>query len=457
MLRFSTILIAGIGFASSVPALAENLVDVFKLAEEKDPQYRSVQAAYRAVQEGKPQARALAFLPSIDVTASVGFNEQTITQAAGSQFGGTGTFRFQSHDYSLNLTQPIFHYDRYAALEQADQRIKQAEIDLSAELQDLSVRVAERYFDVLAAIDELEFALAEKKALERQLEQAKQRFEVGLIAVTDVQEAQAGYDRALADEIQASNQLDISREALREITGQYHQQVAALAQDVPLIKPEPVDVEKWTQKALEGNLRLASANTAAGIAQEEIKRQAAGHAPTLDLVGSHGMSSTGGRFGDVEIEQNQVALQLNVPIYQGGLVNSRTREAEHRHTEALEKLEQQRRAAHRDTRDSFLNVISGISRVTALKQAVVSNETAVQATTAGFEVGTRTAVDVVTSERNLFAARRDLARARYDYVLHTLRLKRAVGSLSVQDLVKVNEWLMQQAAAKPDEEAQTAN
>jgi outer membrane protein len=235
---------------------AESLLDIYKLAAEKDPQYRSVQAAREATLEGRPQARAQAYLPVVGLSANVGHNRDSLSSPR-----DEGSSEFRSHGYTLKITQPIFHYDRYSALDQANSRIQQADLDLGAEQQDLAVRASERYFGVLAALDGSEFAQAEKKALQRQLEQANQRFEVGLIAITDVQEAQAGYDRAVADEIQANNQLDISREALREITSEYHGDLATLGAEVPLLKPEPLDIEQWTKKALEQNLSFYSLRT----------------------------------------------------------------------------------------------------------------------------------------------------------------------------------------------------
>ncbi len=397
---------------------------------------------HRATLEASPQARA-GLLPQVDIRSDITRNLQSITQDVAITSGDFDpTPEFWSYGYTLNLTQPVYRHDRWVQLRQADSRIGEAEADVAAARQDLMVRVSEGYFNVLAAMDNLEFAKAEKTALEQQLEQAKERFDVGLIAITDVQEAQAGYDLAVAQEIQAENELDNAREALREITGEYHPELSLLGEPIPLVSPEPADIELWTRKSLEQNLRISSAQFAMETARKEIERQRAGHWPTLDLVGSHGTAVTGGgRLGTFEVEDTQIGLALTVPIYQGGFVSSKTREAQHLYQQSLEELEQERRAAHRQIRESYLGVVAGISQVNAYRQAVVSNETAVQSTQAGFEVGTRTAVDVVTSERELFRARRDYARARYDYILDTLRLKQAAGTLSLEDLVKINSWL----------------
>ncbi len=434
-------LVLGAALAMCRQASGDTLLDVYRLAEQKDAQFRSVKANREAVLELKPQTRAQAFLPQVGISSNANYNWQDNSNFQNNLVGrGIRNTNFLSYDYSLNLVQPVFRYDRWVAYDQADLRIQQAGLDVVAEQQDLAVRVSERYFDILAALDGLAYAQAQKKALQRQLDQAKQRFEVGLTAITDVQEAQAGYDRAVSEEIQAQNQIDITGEALREISGEYHTEISGLAAEVPLVKPEPASIEKWTQQAVQQNLRLASALANADVAREEIKRQRAGHLPSLDIVGNHGFASRGGPFG-FDSESSQIGVQLNMPIFQGGFVNSKTREAEQLYQVAQEQVEQRRRAAHRDARTSYLNVMSGISRVDALKQAVVSNETAVKSTEAGFEVGTRTAVDVVTSERQLFLARRDYARAKYDYLLDTLRLKRAVGILSLDELAKVDNWL----------------
>ncbi|MGH8581179.1 MAG: TolC family outer membrane protein, partial [Gammaproteobacteria bacterium] len=306
--------------------------------------------------------------------------------------------------------------------------------------QDLMIRVAERYIAVLAAEDNLVFSRAETAALKRQLEQSNERFEVGLIAITDVQEAQAGYDLARADEIQARNGLDNALEALREITSAYHSDLAGLRDQMPLVRPDPPEIDSWARRARSQNLRLSAAKIAMELAKAEIRRESSGHLPTLDLVGTYGEDDRGGRFGQTSIDATTIGVQVSVPLFEGGQVNSRTREAVYRYQEAAERLEQQRRAVERQSRDAFLGVLTGISRVQALKQALSSSETATKATQAGYSVGTRTAVDVVNSERDLLRARRDYSQTRYDYMLNGLRLKHAAGTLSPEELAVVNDW-----------------
>lgn len=433
-------LLSAVLFAIAIPAsYADNLMDVYKLALDSDPQFLRVAATKRATLEQRPQALAQ-LLPSIDLSANYSHNDQTISSAF--VVGGVGNhIVYDSHGYSLNLTQPIFRGDRFMRLKEADSKIKQADAELTAAQQDLMIRASQAYFDVLAAIDNLNFARAEERSLKRQLDQAQQRFDVGLTAITDVQEAKAGYDSAVAQEIAAENQVDNAREALRAITGQYLTGLAPLTGDVPLLRPDPDQIDSWTAKSMDQNLNVIAAQYGVDTARKEIKAQWAGHLPTLDLVASQGYDSTGGRFGSTQQHAGAIGLQLDIPIFSGGYVSSKTREAHQLLDEQLQSLELARRDAHRQTREAFLGVISGISQVKALKQAVVSSETALKATEAGFEVGTRTAVDVVTAERGTSQAKRDLAQAKYTYILNTLRLKQAAGTLSDQDLGQVTRWL----------------
>ena len=420
-------------------AHAVDLLEIYGYALDGDPQYRQVSATRRAVLEQRPQALAQ-LLPTLTFSANALTNEEDITTEF-NPIDRTGKVSYGSHGYSLNLSQPLFSGDRIMGYLQAGNLIKQADAELIAARQDLIVRTTSAYFEVLAAYDNLGFAEAEKKSLSRQLDQAKQRFDVGLSAITDVQEAQAGYDWAFAAEIEARNNVDNTQEALREITGVYFSDLALLGETMPLLSPEPEEIETWTNAALEQNLNVLATQHSVDSARREVKKQQAGHLPSVDMVAQHSLNSTGGRFGSYESESSSIGVQVNVPLFQGGFVSSRVRETRERLNAELERLEQARRNAQRMTRQAYLGVISGISRVNALKQAVVSSETALEATEAGFEVGTRTAVDVVAAEQATSQARRDYARARYDYLLDTLRLKQASGSLSVEDLSLVNRWL----------------
>ena len=443
--RARALLLATLACASLPGAAHTDLLGAFDAAEQSDPLYREAQAQALAIAEEIPQARAQLWLPKLNFTAGIAHIEQSLNGGF-SLAGSDNSPTYANKEYRINLAQPVYHHDRYVVLRQADKRLRQAQYEVLAAHQDLMLRVAERYFNQLAAHDSLVFAKAETESLRSQLDQAQQRFQVGLIAITDVQEARAGYDRAQAAQIGAENEVENANEALREVTANYDLDLAPLGEALPLVVPEPLDIERWTATALERNLGLTAAIMAADIAHQEIRRQYAGHYPSLDIVGGHSFNKQGGRFGNSSLQQNDIGIQVTVPLYEGGQVVSRTRAAEHQSNAAIERLEQTRRAVHRETRQAYLGVVTKISSVKAFAQAVVSSQTALESTRAGFEVGTRTAVDVVAAERSLYQSKRDFSRARYDYIIETLRLKKAAGSLQPDDLMAANSWLLDSAA-----------
>ncbi|MFA5626377.1 MAG: TolC family outer membrane protein [Thiohalomonadaceae bacterium] len=421
----------------AVSAHGENLRDIYRLALESDPQLRAAEAAHRAALEAKPISRS-ALLPNINFAANAqrNMNDYDTPNLAKNNYTSSG--------YSLSLRQSIYHRDYFVQLRQADASIAQADAVYNAEHQAIITRVANTYLNLLYAEDSLRFAKAEKMATAEQLHQVEQRFEVGLSAITDVHEAQAGYDAAVAQEIVAENQLKNTREILREIIGQDPGTLAPLANDFPLQNPEPANIEKWEETALQQNLQLLAAEAAVSAAYEEINRRQAGHYPSLDLVASHNKTDNSkSQYNPTEYNSNVIGLQFNVPIYAGGGVSASARQASHLYNQEQERLEQARRSTIRQTRDAYLGVTAGISTVRARSQALASARTALKATQAGFEVGTRTAVEVLNSQRELFRAQRDLARARYDYVLSTLQLRQAAGILSGEDIDHVNSWLRQ--------------
>ena len=437
-------LLALIALLGSATSQAADLAALVSLAEKSDPQYQERQHQALAVAEGIPQAKAALWLPRLAFTIGGNRTEQDITAAIAPGGNSTG---YYGSDYRLSLQQPVFHRDRYLQLGQADKRLKQAQLEVDVAWQALLLRVAERYFGVLAAQDTLVFAKAERESLAGQLEQTRQRFDVGLVAITDVQEAQAGFDRAVAQVITAENALENAREALREVAGEAPAELARLGEEFPLERPTPDDPERWTEQAVQQNLSVAAAQIATEVAAEDINIASAGHFPTIDIEGGQGYSSRGGQFGETEISGSDIGIRLNVPLYEGGAVVSRTRQATQTHAAAVDRLEQARRATYRSAREAFLGVVTQISSVKALRQAVVSSATALESTKAGFEVGTRTSIDVVTAERGLSQARRDLSRARYDYVLNLLRLKQAAGTLGPDDITRTNTWLTGNVAA----------
>jgi len=428
-----------ISYCLVTPIQAETLLELYRLAEQNEPQLKIAHFDRLAILEKRPQAKA-PLLPQVTLNADV--TDDWSDQEG--IFGGTR--EYTSVAYNVSLRYALFRRDLRIQLEQVDSQIRQVEANYESTRQALMERVASRYFGVLAANDNLKFAQSAKEAFKRQLDEAQQRFEVGLIAITDVQEAQAGYDLAVADEIQAQNELDNAHEALREITGTYHGILASLSSETPLLGPDPIDIDIWTQIALEQNPQILAIQSTVESARQEIDKQRAGNLPSLDLVGQH-------RYSDIlrgdenpmgnRTINNSLSIQLSYPLYEGGAIRSRIQEAKHRHVQALDQLEQQRRAIQLQTRQAFLNLLSNISRVKALKQALISTEIALKAIQTGFELGTRTSVDVVNAQRDLLNAQRNYASSRYDYVLNTLRLKQAAGLINVEDLTGVNNWLTQ--------------
>ena len=433
-----TTLAVAISLSLSLPAQAENLLEVYKIAVDNDPTYLAAYADYQAVRESKQQSLA-PLLPNLNLAADYQDISQEYTTAS-----STSPIDYTEYNYSLNLSQAIFRYDDWVGLRQANIQVAQAEANFSNARQALILRVTERYLEVLAAGDNLTFAKSEKKAIGEQLHQTKQRFEVGLSAITDVHEAQARYDQAVAQNIEAENLLANTKENLREVTGQYYEHLSVLKEKTPLVTPKPANIDAWLDIAKERSLSLIVAEKQMQIAQEDVSRNRAGHYPTLDLVASYSYSdSDGGLVFDEgrEVDDARVGLQLNLPIYEGGRVSSQTQESAYRYQQAKDLYEQQRRATERETRSSYLNVLANISSVRAFRQALTSSRTALEATEAGYEVGTRTAVDVLNSRRELFRSERDYARSRYTYILETLRLKAAVGTLTEQEVAAINNWL----------------
>lgn len=427
---------------------AQNLLATYELAMQNDPRLRAAEANRNAVLETKPQSIAR-LLPTI--SAQGGLNrDHWKTNAIGagtpffpSAFGLKGqNVGFWDSYASANLTQPIYHHEIWVQLSQADNQIAQAEATYAAEQQNTALRTAQAYFNVLLAQDHLAFAAAEKEAIGRQLEQAKARFEVGLIAITDVNQAQAGYDQARANEIKAVNDLDNARESLREIIGEYEEHLSGLAAEIPLKSPEPSDIEVWGRRAQENNLDIISAQNRSELAKKSIDLQFAGHLPTLDLVGSAGFVDNN-RPDGFTYKSQSIGMQVNIPLFQGGTVNSRVRQARQEFEAALENLDTQRRAVTRQVKNAYRGILSSISQVSALKAAVMSAQSALEATEAGFEAGTRTMVEVLTEQRNLYAAKRNYAQARYDYIVNSLSLKQTSSLLQREDIELVNSWLSQ--------------
>jgi len=426
-------------FFSSV-SLAEDLMEVYALSLKSDPQLLAELSSQHAVGELALQASAR-FLPELSLSAD---NGRVWQDSSAQSFGGKKDYN--SHGYSLNLTQAIYRKQNFIQQAQADIAIESAQASYLVIEQGLVVRVAERYFSVLGRQDDVTFAITEGEAISLQLEQTQQRFDVGLATITDVVESQAAYDIANAAVISAENELANSKERLRETVGLYLDSLSVLQDETPLISPEPLDINEWSNVALNQNPNLRVAKSAVDNAGQNIELQKSGHYPSLDIVGqkSYSSQSDSSFGGSSKTHQESISLQFNLPLYSGGSVQSQTREAGHRLNQAMQNEELQRRTIVRQSREAYNGVISGISRVKALKQAVASGEKALESTEAGYEVGTRTTVEVLNVRRDLFRARRDYASSRYDYILSSLRLKQAAGTVSLNDLNQINQWLVGQ-------------
>jgi outer membrane protein len=416
-------------------APAEDLAAVYEIAFDYDAQLRAAGAVRDAQYEAKPLARS-GLLPQIGVYGDLAHENRNVRDSSTPSVDGD----WNSGNLGVSLTQPLFRRDRLVRMKQADWQLEQADADYAIAQQDLVLRVAAAYFSVLDAEEGVTFIRAEKKAIERQLDQAKQRFEVGLIAITGVHEAQARYDQANTDEILQLNALDQTWEELREIIGVKPEKVNTLKETIPLEPPMPADVDAWRTMALENNPIIKSASDATQVAQKEIDVQYSGHYPTLDLVASYGASRFDADYLN-DADNGRVAVELNVPIYTGGGVTAATRQARHLMIATQEQLDQARRAVDKDVRNAYREVHASISAVRSLQAGIVSAQSSVEATEAGFEVGTRTLVDVLNEQRDLYAAKRDYARARYTYVLRGLQLKLAAGVLKEEDIREINSLL----------------
>jgi outer membrane protein len=447
---------------SAASAPAADLLAVYERALQNDPQLREAEANRLAALEAKPQALS-ALLPQLAGSAAVSqehdSGSSTITQPLSSPPGPVilQTYPFDgrivttTHKYGIDLKQNLFRWENWVALQRADAQAAQAEADYQAAQQDLMTRVAQRYFDVLAAQDDLEAQQVALTSIQRQLDQAESRFQIGLIAITDVEEARAAHDSGAAAVIAAKRSLASTQELLREITGDAFDWLARPIEPFELANPDPINEDRWVDMALQQNLALVSSRLAADIARENISSARGGHYPSLDLVGSRYKLTTNGLdtftdgtpAGGTTVDQNQrtIGLQLTFPIYAGGMVSSQVRQAVYLHRAAKERVERVARQTEHDARDSYLGVLSEISRVRALRRAVESNATSLRATESGYEAGTRTAVDVLQSRQLWVQAQTDYSRSRYDYMLNVIKLQQAAGTLSQQSLERINTLL----------------
>ncbi len=418
-------------------AQAENLLDIYRLAQQNDLTLVQAQANYRANVERGTQGKGQ-LLPTLTFGAARYSVQQDIQLPAPPHSND-----YDSDAYSLQLTQPLYRKSSFAAYAQGKALTAQAEAEMAIADGELMLRSVQAYFDVLAAEDTLAFARTEKTAIEGQLQLAERNYAVGNATIVDVHEARARRDQAVAQEVAADNDLQVKREALAILVNASPAKLVPLAPTLPLQRPDPQDAASWDKTAQEKNPLIVAQERAMKVAEEEIEKNRGGHYPTLDLVASHGYNKNSNIFSPTiyEYTTNQVGLQLQVPLYAGGVTQSRVREAEARRDQARAALALTRRTITRMVREAYLAVTGGIARVQALEQAQTSSRKALESTLIGYESGVRTGVDVLNSQRDLYRTQRDLSQARYTYLLSQLRLKFAAGTISEADLGSVNSLL----------------
>jgi outer membrane protein len=422
-----------------------DLLDVYQQAVENNADLAAARARYQAAQERIPQARA-GLLPQLSAGAQLADVDIDVDTS-----GGSRSLSRSSLVYQATLSQPLFRADRWFQLQAAQASGEQAALEFSASQQDLIYRSAEAYFAVLRAQDSLAAVKAEEAALKRQLDQANERFEVGLSDRTDVLQARAGYDSARAGRLLVERQVRDAFENLEALTARPYQRLDGIRHSLPVLAPVPNDASAWVATAARQNLNLQASQFAVLAAEESLRQRRAGHAPTLDAVAQYqtgdndglGFTNTGALpfayTGDAS--QTSIGLQLNIPLFSGGLTTAQSREAR----QVLEQVEQQREGLRRqvvqNTRNLFRAVNTDVEQVQARRQAIISSQSALEATEIGYQVGTRNIVDVLDAQRLLYGTVRDYNNARYDYILDNLRLKQVAGTLSPADLQALSAYL----------------
>ena len=450
MLRRLTLALAvaaasnGMAWAEQAPLSTKtDLVTVYQEAAANNADLAAARADYQARSEVVPQARA-GLLPNLSAGANL---SDTRTQVDSPAFSSSRS----GVVYQANLSQPLFRADRWFQLQAAEATNEQAALELSATEQNLILQSAESYFAVLRAQDNLASTKAEEAAFKRQLDQANERFDVGLSDKTDVLEAQAGFDTARANRIIAQRQVEDAFQALITLTNRDFSALEGIEHSLPILAPTPNDAKAWVDTAAAQNLNLQASNYAVEAAEETLRQRKSGHAPTLDAVASYqkgdndslGFSNNAAsvsRFSG-DVEQRSIGLQLNIPLYSGGLTSSQARESYQRLNQSEQLRESLRRQVVQNTRNLHRAVNTDVETVQARKQSIISNQSALEATEIGYQVGTRNIVDVLDAQRQLYSSVRNYNNARYDYILNNLRLKQAAGTLSPDDLTALEQYL----------------
>ena len=420
---------------------AENLADVYELALQNDPLLRAAEATYRAGKENKRQGIA-GLLPTLSVSGSTNWNEYRVEEQLQDQYN--------SNSYLANLNQPIFRLDKWFQFERGTALSEAAAAEFAYQQQETMIRVASAYFNVLNSIDSLNAAKAEEKAIGRQKDLAKKRFDVGLAAITEVQETQAAFDLTVVSRIAREAQLDSAQETLTSIVGRDIKLLSPLIDEFEISLPDPLDRESWVSLGLKNNYQLKSAKLQRDAAQAAARGSASNHLPQIDLVGRISQStSKQGKFGGfiqnplfgIEQDTRQYSTQFSLPLYAGGAISSARRQAYANYDRSKAQAIYTERSTIKDVRSNHFGVQTQVANVTARKQALASAESALEATQVGYEVGTRNTVDLLDAQKRLFQAQRDYASSRYEYIISMLRLKASVGSLNPNDLMRISSQM----------------
>ena len=420
---------------------AENLADVYELALKNDPLLRAAEATYRAGKENKRQGIA-GLLPTLSISGSTNWNEYRVEEQLQDQYN--------SNSYLANLNQPIFRLDKWFQFERGTALSEAAAAEFAYQQQETMIRVASAYFNVLNSIDSLNAAKAEEKAIGRQKDLAKKRFDVGLAAITEVQETQAAFDLTVVSRIAREAQLDSAQETLTSIVGRDIKLLSPLIDEFEISLPDPLDRESWVSLGLQNNYQLKSAKLQRDAAQAAARGSASNHLPQIDLVGRISQStSKQGKFGGfiqnplfgIEQDTRQYSIQFTLPLYAGGAISSARRQAYANYDRSKEQAIYTERSTIKDVRSNHFGVQTQVANVTARKQALASAESALEATQVGYEVGTRNTVDLLDAQKRLFQAQRDYASSRYEYIISMLRLKASVGSLNPNDLMRISSQM----------------
>ncbi|MDP3087882.1 MAG: TolC family outer membrane protein [Methylotenera sp.] len=441
-LIFATSISSNVVAETALQPKQQSLLDIYHQALKNDPTLASALSANQASQEIIEQAKAL-YRPTVNLNTST-----TATRSEFEIVGSSAPFRggrnsFEGYNYGVQARQPIFRKQNWEQIEQSLAQVSLADKQYHLSQQSLILRTTQVYFEVLIAQDRIDLISAQKVAILSQLDQAKATFEVGTSTITDVNEAQARYDLILAQEIAAINEYEIAKRAVEAITGNIPSKLATAKSDIQ-VKDLGQKMQEWQQVALRNNLNIKIQQDALKIAESNINIAQAGHLPTLDLVAGYTQNyANGGQNGFGNDSQNStIGLQLEIPLYQGGAISSRARQAILNKQKALDDIEIARRSTDLETQRAFLNLSTTIAQVKALEQAVVSSQSQLDSTKLGYEVGVRTSVDVLNAQQQLFSAKRDLLQARYNYLVNIIRLKTASGMVAEVDLVDINQQLV---------------